>query len=240
MSKEAYFRSNPMEWFKDGSQRYSKYHWDEIELQARVVGQEVQEAIQKLDNPVVGVIGFGFGRETEVFFGQGLQAEIIGVDINGTRFDEAKKMRPHIFNEKLDILVASMNSLPIENDSFDATVCLETMMHSDNPGKTLEELTRVTKPSGIIVFNMSTSQGLLADLLTMTQNEGLTRVAGRIKERVAKDKDSSGKRTQLYTLQEIARFLANNPGTRLQSVRSYLRGMSTLFVLKKETEESKT
>ena len=131
-----------------------------------------------------------------------------------------------------------MNNTPIADNKLDATLCLETMMHSDNPELTLRELTRVTKPGGIIIFNMSTSLGAVNNFVKMLQIEGLPRVINRFRERVVRDKDSSSARTQLQTREQIEKLVTNNEHTQLEIFSTYLKGLSTYIVLRKTTNSS--
>lgn len=231
---EKYFSSNQMNWFREGEHsRYSKLHWDENKLQATEACKFVLDACQTSNYPTVGVVGFGFGRETELLLEQGVKAKIFGLDINHSRFAEARNIRPIIFNDDFNSVTASMNNIPFTNEAFDATLCLETMMHSDNPVVTLSELTRITKPDGIIVFNMSTTHGAICDFMHMLGIEGLPRIIGRFKERILSDRDNSSKRTKLYTRDQIEGLIHNNEQTQIVEIKSYLMGLSTYVVLKK-------
>lgn len=234
MSIEQYFHSSEMDWFKENQDsRYSPYHWSEIRLQTLEACAAVQERCLRSSNPTVGIMGFGFGRETELLFEQGITAKFVGLDINHSRFEEARKIRPDIFNDHLYPITASMNYTPFADSAFDAVLCLETMMHSDNPNTTLNELTRIIKPDGIIVFNLSTSLGTVNNLMRMLSIEGLPRIIGRLRERMLRDKNSSSARTRLYTPNQIDNLISNNPQTQLKRRESYLRGLSTYIVLKK-------
>lgn len=234
MSIEHYFRSSSMDWFKeDKKSRYSPFHWHETELQTLKAGEAVLEVCQNSINPIIGIIGFGFGRETELLFNQGVKAKVIALDINHTRFDEAKIIRPNLFTDQINPVTASMNNTPFVTDAFDATLCLETMMHSDNPKLTLMELTRITKPNGIIIFNMSTSLGMIYNFIQMLNIEGLPRVVKRFKERMLQDTDSSSTRTKLCTPEQIDDLIHNNKQTRVIEISNYLKGLSTFIILKK-------
>ncbi len=234
MSIERYFRDSPMEWFKEGQySRFSPYNWNENRQQALEACAIVHKLCQESPNPIVGIIGFGFGRETELLFEQGVSAKVVGLDINNSRFKEARRIRPNLFNGQLCPVTASMNKIPFADSTFDAVLCLETMMHADDPSWTLGELTRITKPDGIIIFNMSTSLGTVNNLIKMLCTVGLSRVVGRLKERVLRDKDSSSYRTRLYTREQIGGLVNNNAQTHLEERKSYSRGLSTYIVLRK-------
>lgn len=234
MSIEKYFRSSPMTWFREGkNSRYSDLHWSEINLQTLEASKSVLEICHGSYNPTIGIVGFGFGRETELLLQQGVKAKIFGLDINHSRFSEAKRIRPDLFSDHFNPIAASMNSIPFADETFDATLCLETMMHSDDPVKTLRELARITKPDGVIIFNMSTTSGTVNNFLKMLCVEGLPRIIGRFKERILQNGDSSSVRTRLYTREQIENLVQNNEHTQVVETNSYLKGLSTYIVLRK-------
>ena len=51
-------------------------------------------------------------------------------------------------------VLANLNSLPHPNDSFDAVLCVTALCHRMNtePGATVGELMRVTKPGGLVIL----------------------------------------------------------------------------------------
>jgi SAM-dependent methyltransferase len=53
-------------------------------------------------------------------------------------------------NSKLDI-VSDITSIPVEDSSFDAVMCIEVLEHVPSPEKALAELTRVLKPGGVLI-----------------------------------------------------------------------------------------
>lgn len=234
MSIEQYFHSSSMTWFKETkNSRYSPYHWNEIKLQTLEACTAVRERCLGRPNATIGVVGFGFGRETELLFKEDIGTKIVGLDINHSRFEETKKIRPNLFDNQLYPVAASMNNTPFIDNSFDAVLCLETMMHSDSPYETLKELTRITKPDGLIIFNMSTSLGTVNNLVQMLRVEGLPRIIDRFRERIVRDKNSSSVRTKLYNHDQINDFICKNTQTKLEATKSYLGGLSTYVVLKK-------
>ncbi|MGF1750748.1 class I SAM-dependent methyltransferase [Vibrio cionasavignyae] len=52
---------------------------------------------------------------------------------------------------KIDI-VCDIISMPIENDSFDAAICIEVLEHLPNPVAAITELVRILKPGGILII----------------------------------------------------------------------------------------
>lgn len=67
-------------------------------------------------------------------------------------------------------LLTPDGSLPINEHSFDNTLCLYVLHHSDNPLKTIQEAQRVTKPRGRIIV-MESVYGVDPAKLTHLQQE---------------------------------------------------------------------
>lgn len=230
---EQKFQQDSMKWFTQNSNRFSPFHWKELYTQAIVTAQLLNESTYQISTPLIGVLGFGFGRETEVIQKSGFRGKIVGLDINASRFPETKAEKPDIFNDKFYPLAASMNNIPVANDTFHTTVCLETMMHSDSPFRTLQEMTRVTKPNGLIVFNISMDHGFLKKYFTILRNEGLLRTAIRVVQWIKQDNNNSLIRTKLYTETEVNKLIKNNTSTTLEHKNEYLNGFYNYIVLKK-------
>lgn len=240
MSREQYFATSPMDWFREGQDsRYSPYHWEEMNYQARYTASKILDGCTG-QNLAVGMVGFGFGRDTKIFLDEfereetGRSLHIVGLDINKSRFGEATdKLGIRRYTEYVRPLAASMNHIPITSDSFDATVCQQTMVHADDPRETLSELVRVTKPGGLVIFNMSTSHGRVHDALLMVVNEGLRRSVMRVSERRLRTRDKSSKRSTLYTHRQLMHLVTSRTDAVLVEHKTFSRGITTFFVLRK-------
>lgn len=63
-----------------------------------------------------------------------------------------KGLQTNTFNtSKIDI-VSDITSIPVENESFDAVMCIEVLEHVPNPIKAIKELKRVLKPGGSLII----------------------------------------------------------------------------------------
>jgi len=242
MSRERYFAESPMNWFRPGpDSRYSPYHWSEMKQQAQYAARLVLEGCGDLHNPYIGIVGFGFGRDTAILL-DAFRSEskhhivsVIGLDINPSRFPQAKReIGEAQFRESVRPLVASMNHVPFVADSLDATVCLETMVHADDPHATLTELLRITKPGGLTIVNLGLTQGRIRTALLVVKIEGLMRSAVRVKERIQHTSERYANRMSLYTPLQIQDIIARNHGVELLEQRSFLRGMAAFIVLRKK------
>lgn len=57
----------------------------------------------------------------------------------------------HRDHSKLDV-ISDIVAIPIQQESFDAVMCVEVLEHLPNPIAALHELTRVLKPSGTLIL----------------------------------------------------------------------------------------
>ncbi len=73
---------------------------------------------------------------------------ITGIDvIRDQNLDNA-----HLDSKNLDFKLLETRALPFPDNSFDATVALTVMHHTDDPEYYLSELKRVTRPNGSIIL----------------------------------------------------------------------------------------
>ena len=108
--------------------------------------------ITKIDNPngiKILDIGCGGGLLAEEFAKQG--SIVTGVDASENAIKTAKD---HAQQNKLDIsyLVGKAEKLPID-DSYDVVSCTDVFEHVENLEKCISEISRVLKPSGILLYD---------------------------------------------------------------------------------------
>ncbi len=87
--------------------------------------------------------GWAVCRVATLLEGQGLFA---GVDISGKMIEKAVSNSKGLAN--IHFHVASVEALPLDNDSFDNVICTFSFHHYLNPGKALSEVRRALKPKG--------------------------------------------------------------------------------------------
>jgi len=69
----------------------------------------------------------------------------VGVDVNVQAIKEAKR-------KKIDVVLASCDSLPFKRESFDACSMIEVVEHLYFPGKAIEEVHRILKLNGKLIL----------------------------------------------------------------------------------------
>ncbi len=98
-------------------------------------------------------VGCGTGRYITRFLSLG---KTVGVDISKSMLQQAKKNT----NGRATLMQADAENLPFENNTFDVVTCsylLENLNGpEDNPKKVINEMYRVTKNKGQIIFTVET------------------------------------------------------------------------------------
>jgi 2-polyprenyl-3-methyl-5-hydroxy-6-metoxy-1,4-benzoquinol methylase len=112
-----------------------------------------------------------FARLADVGCGTGLFREhcsalcekYCGVDV--VRYDD--------FPADAQFMAADLDSAawPLADDLFDATVSLETIEHLENPRAFFREMTRITRPGGLVIVTTPNQLSLLSKLTLVVKNE---------------------------------------------------------------------
>lgn len=76
-------------------------------------------------------------------------AEVVNAEISSGLMREAKKVRPHVVQVKIE----TYSELPFGDGYFDRVVSLETLEHVAEPIQFLNELRRVSKPDARLVLS---------------------------------------------------------------------------------------
>jgi ubiquinone/menaquinone biosynthesis C-methylase UbiE len=122
-----------------------------------------------IDELEVEAVGrYGGGRVLEAGCGTGLILdrlrpyfrEVVGVDLSSGMLARARDRR-------LQVVQASIDQLPFPNASFDVVVSFKVLAHVPDIRATLAELSRVTRPGGVLVlefYNPHSLRGLVKRL----------------------------------------------------------------------------
>ncbi|MCD2198060.1 methyltransferase domain-containing protein [Actinomycetospora endophytica] len=113
--------------------------------------QAVLDAIGDVSGLDVLDAGCGEGYMSRLLAERGARAA--GVDVSGSLIESA---RTHEAAERLSLkyMVAGLEDLPLEDDSFDIAVCNHVLSDVSNPAAAVQELGRVLRPQGRLVTLM--------------------------------------------------------------------------------------
>ncbi len=110
------------------------------ELRARYVGQASGEVLE---------IGIGSGLNLAHYSDE--VSSITGVDPAAELTSKAEE-RAAAIKPEVKVLGISGEELPIDNNQFDTVVCTWTMCSIPNPYRAVDEMRRVLKPGGRLIF----------------------------------------------------------------------------------------
>lgn len=97
------------------------------------------------------VLEIGIGSGLNIPFYTGGVAEIIGLDPSPTLLGMARR-RGRQTGLRLDLIGASAEAIPLDDNSVDTVVMTWTICSVRDPRRTLGEIRRVLKPAGALLF----------------------------------------------------------------------------------------
>lgn len=110
--------------------------------------------LQPQRNDLILDVGCGDGYQMSYFVGRAQR--IVGIDRSLVKLKEArKKVR------SMDLICASSEKLPFQQEIFSKVTCLELLEHLNNPVETLEEIERVIKDVGKLVVSVPYRQRIV-------------------------------------------------------------------------------
>lgn len=87
-------------------------------------------------------------------------AKLVGIDKNEDNLDYARIIVP-----SASFLNADMRSIPFGDSSFDCAACLEVIDHIADYNKVIDEMKRITKKNGTVLFSFPDTSNLLWELV---------------------------------------------------------------------------
>ena len=127
-------------WITAREKRYGVSRYDEL------VCNYIHENLPKNQRILDAAIGTG------IPFSDYLQKkghELYGIDIYPALIEKCSEL-----NEFIKCSVGDVESIEFENNFFDCTICFHSTWYFPNIHKAIEEMIRVTKPSGLIIFDI--------------------------------------------------------------------------------------
>lgn len=112
------------------------------------LANSLNEPLANLKGKIVLETGSGAGRFTEILlkYGAILYSFDYSTAVEANYMNNGK-------NEKLTLFQADILNIPIKSDFFDYVICLGVLQHTSSTGKSVNELYRVLKPEGKLIFD---------------------------------------------------------------------------------------
>jgi len=136
--------------FEEWKKKILYDHTWQTNMEAIVRYGEINDGEKILD------VGCGWGRilvGLRKFFPH---SYLVGIDIIPQLLERAKKViKEEIGNlDKLELLVADIDQLPFQDDTFDKVIAIRILQYVPDPYYSLNELKRVTKKGGRVVITV--------------------------------------------------------------------------------------
>jgi len=111
--------------------------------------KRIVEELDLKDKEKILEVGCGNGYYLNLLNKLGLNLTLVGVDNDGRALRDARKF---IRDNRVKLILADANKLPLEGNSFDKVIISEVIEHVESEQKVLSEIYRVLKPRGIMVL----------------------------------------------------------------------------------------
>jgi microcystin synthetase protein McyJ len=117
------------------------------------LARKLADAARLGPGDVVVDAGFGFGEQDLLWVRERDVARIIGVNVTELHVKVAtQRVAARGLADRIDLRLASATELPLEANSVDKVVALESAFHFDTRERFFEEAARVLKPGGFIAL----------------------------------------------------------------------------------------
>ncbi len=144
----------------DGSEQHFFDFAAEVGLTKHYGGLEATEELTELchidEGKCVLDVGCGVGQ-TPCLLAKKYGCNVVGIDINERMIERSKeRAEAEGVTDRTEFRVADAQSLPFEDDAFDAVITESVTVFPEDKEKTVKEYTRVTKPGGYVGLSEST------------------------------------------------------------------------------------
>ncbi|MEK7616895.1 MAG: class I SAM-dependent methyltransferase [Patescibacteria group bacterium] len=111
--------------------------------------KRIVEELQLKNMEKILDVGCGNGYYLNLLNKLGFELILVGIDNDGRALKDARKL---IRDNKVKLISANANKLPLESRSFDKVILSEVIEHVEDEQKVLSEIYRVLKPGGVMVL----------------------------------------------------------------------------------------
>jgi len=110
----------------------------------------MKSMMPNLKDKKILMLGCGTGEESKLLEAFGASTNLlVGIDLSSKSIEIAKKTYPNI-----EFVVADMNNLPFDDNSFDFVYSSLAIHYNETPEKTYNEVYRVLNPNGLFLFSV--------------------------------------------------------------------------------------
>jgi ubiquinone/menaquinone biosynthesis C-methylase UbiE len=140
----------------DRSQPTGKADWQNLAWQQMTAAQRYAEWARHMGELGLAMEDFGDDRVLDVGCGPtGIvyfldAAARVGLDPMGDLYAQWNGY----YGEPIDLVTSQAEHMPFDNDSFDSVFCINCLDHTQDADSVIEEIARVLRPSGRLVFHV--------------------------------------------------------------------------------------
>lgn len=102
------------------------------------------------DKGIEDVLEVGVGRGALSFQIRRIGKRVVGAEINNG-FIQYCRDKPG--GREIEFVQGNAEALPLRDATFDAVVCIEVLMHLPHPARAIAEMSRVTRPHGVVLVS---------------------------------------------------------------------------------------
>lgn len=164
-----------------------------LETQAEVMNPLLEKQFEIMGlKPNMKVLdaGCGSGAITRLIASRVFPEEVVGLDMDPVFIEEARELAESEGIENVRFDIGNINDMKYDDGSFDLSYCRFTLMHLQDPVKSVSELKRVTKKGGsvaaaeiddgaVIFFPPLKFEELMSKFAEYSQKVGVNRYMGR-------------------------------------------------------------
>jgi ubiquinone/menaquinone biosynthesis C-methylase UbiE len=115
--------------------------------------QKALQALAPSDNELFLELGFGTGRLAEMLLSATTNTFFAGIDPTATMVETATtRLIAQGWGERIELQQGCDDSLPWEDDLFDAIIAIHCFQFWPDPNKSITEISRVLRPQGKLVI----------------------------------------------------------------------------------------
>lgn len=117
-------------------------------------------------HPSWRVLNAGFGDGPQAVVYRGAFASMVGVEFQADRAARAREMCVDRGISNVEIVVGSVEQMPLPDASFDAAIAIDIIEHVEHPEVFVRELYRTLKPGGRLLITFPAMHDRFEDLMT--------------------------------------------------------------------------
>jgi len=156
---------------------------------------------------------------------------VYGIDIAPELIDKCQKLNPYI-----NCKVGDAEELEYSDDYFDATYCFHSTWYFPNLNKAVDEMLRVTRPGGIVLFDI---QNLANEMIAKEHRQRLLERTGvRRVIKFARDIGAVILRRSVFNWHFLFHFVIHETPTYPESIYQHLKGIAKFQVMVRKEDES--